>query len=823
MPVKEVRPLMDRLCDELKGLKEAVITLTEQQSPPAAGPHTRPQSPAELRDAVLADVRDMLNEELRQLRRELQELSLEVAQMRNPKQLEVDQMKNQKQLEVDQMKNQRQLEVQAAPQLQQLPIPQELFSCGGKAPATTASTIFGSGFSKTTPATRTVSGTDGGLRFGQAPSAWTGGTTTGASAAASTGFSFGPTTAPPAQPSTPSFSFRPPTAEGATSTPAKARGENTTEEGPVSSTPGSDAAVSNTITSSVVTSAPAAGAGAATPNSSFHFKAAPFVIGVEQGKVVEATPKATFEFGVSSAASSPFKFSLGGDADKSGSSIFGGAAAADTKTTLIFGGSSGNKTTSNSGGASSTETKPVSIFGGMPSSETKTTSIFGTPSVFGGKGTDKAVSFFGGATTTDKTSKEDQIFGGSGTDSKPASLFGGFGLASGAQSSPFGSGSSVFGGWPSFGSAASKPASSESGAAAKPPTPANSSAPKAPEPASSGSAPSAPPAAATGSTGAGAAATPAPSAPPAAATGSTGAGAAATPAPSAPPAAATGSTGAGAAATPAPTNGEGVAKLRHLKTVQRFTYDVIGPGETGEPANVPESRRPGHGLVVVIEQAGDDVIDQLAKELGQRVTLLGMFMPENVQFSSDFQLLYDCARAVITGDGSSIADRKHGKMHQARWHTAQSRLLRHYMSVTSPSAPLVTLVKFIVCVYVPAVVGVRHRWDLIDAPRHLTEQLRRQRRYLSGGDLEVVQASLARNSFMAHPENVLLAMLGDQEETVRAQAVDLIISLRRRRGQLPNSLRRFCKPSINFEANNYLSWVVRAKKCGLVICVASGD
>ncbi|XP_043225278.1 uncharacterized protein LOC122383181 [Amphibalanus amphitrite] len=344
--LSEVRPLMDRLCDELQGLKEAVITLTEQQSPPAAGPHTRPQSSAELRDAVLADARGMLNEELRQLRRELQELSLEVDQMknqkqlevdqmRNQKQLEVDQMKNQKQLEVDQMKNQKQLEAQAAPQLQQLPIPQ-LFSCDGKAPATTAPTIFGSGFSKTTPATRTVCSTDGGLRFGQAPSAWTGRTTTGASAAASTGFSFGPTTAPPAQPSTPSFSFRPPTAEGATSTPAKARGENTTEEEPVSSTSGSGAAVSTT-TSSVVTSAPAVGAGAATPNSSFHFKAAPFAFGVDQGKVVEATPKATFEFGLSSAASSPFKFSFGGDADKSGSSIFGGAAAADTKTTSIFG------------------------------------------------------------------------------------------------------------------------------------------------------------------------------------------------------------------------------------------------------------------------------------------------------------------------------------------------------------------------------------------------------------------------------------------------------------------------------------------------------
>ncbi|KAF0295688.1 Lamin Dm0 [Amphibalanus amphitrite] len=48
--------------------------------------------------------------------------------------------------------------------------------------------------------------------------------------------------------------------------------------------------------------------------------------------------------------------------------------------------------------------------------------------------------------------------------------------------------------------------------------------------------------------------------------------------------------------------------------------DVFGPGETGEP--VPLNRRPDHGLVVVIQRAGDDVINQLAKELGPRVTKL---------------------------------------------------------------------------------------------------------------------------------------------------------------------------------------------------------
>ncbi|XP_043226816.1 uncharacterized protein LOC122383980 [Amphibalanus amphitrite] len=51
--------------------------------------------------------------------------------------------------------------------------------------------------------------------------------------------------------------------------------------------------------------------------------------------------------------------------------------------------------------------------------------------------------------------------------------------------------------------------------------------------------------------------------------------------------------------------------------------DVYGPGKTGKP--LPLARQPDHGLNVVIQQAGDDVINQLAKELGPRVTKLRMF------------------------------------------------------------------------------------------------------------------------------------------------------------------------------------------------------
>lgn len=178
-------------------------------------------------------------------------------------------------------------------------------------------------------------------------------------------------------------------------------------------------------------------------------------------------------------------------------------------------------------------------------------------------------------------------------------------------------------------------------------------------------------------------------------------------------------------------------------------------------------------------------------------------VPAHVQFSSDFQLLYECARAAISGDAGAVACKKHGKMHQARWHTAQSRLVRYYMSVPSPPAPLVTLVTYVICVYVPCVVNIRCHSDMVDAPRHLAEQTRRQQQYLSGSDLKVAQDSVGRNSFMAHPENLLLAMLGDQDQTTRAEAVSLIKQMRQRRSQ-PAPVRCFRKPVLNFGARHYI-------------------
>ena len=115
--------------------------------------------------------------------------------------------------------------------------------------------------------------------------------------------------------------------------------------------------------------------------------------------------------------------------------------------------------------------------------------------------------------------------------------------------------------------------------------------------------------------------------------------------------------------------------------------------------------------------------------------------------SKDLRLLVECAACVVSGDGSLVQHRLHGQLNMARWHTAQSRLLRVYMSETEPSPELTELAVYVVNVYVPTVMAIRHHPDMVEAPKHLYSQLDRQRRYLTGPALVTVQQSLCRNSY----------------------------------------------------------------------------
>ena len=76
--------------------------------------------------------------------------------------------------------------------------------------------------------------------------------------------------------------------------------------------------------------------------------------------------------------------------------------------------------------------------------------------------------------------------------------------------------------------------------------------------------------------------------------------------------------------------------------------------------------------------------------------------------------------------------------------------MRVYMAQQSPSAELKTPAWYVVGVYLPTVLAIRHRPDLDDAPRHLYEQLERQRRHVTGVGLVKVQKRLCGNATMTH-------------------------------------------------------------------------
>ena len=113
-----------------------------------------------------------------------------------------------------------------------------------------------------------------------------------------------------------------------------------------------------------------------------------------------------------------------------------------------------------------------------------------------------------------------------------------------------------------------------------------------------------------------------------------------------------------------------------------------------------------------------------------------------------------------------LALQKPEPINHSRWLTTASRTLRLYVATSQPSSVLTDLVQYIMNVYIPVwfsvkkhsnfTEGARHFFKLLNFSRNLTKRVR-----------DVVNKVLQRNAFFAHPENILIAMLFDDEEHVR--------------------------------------------------------
>ena len=198
---------------------------------------------------------------------------------------------------------------------------------------------------------------------------------------------------------------------------------------------------------------------------------------------------------------------------------------------------------------------------------------------------------------------------------------------------------------------------------------------------------------------------------------------------------------------------------------------------------------------------------------------------EEFKHNNDLKIFHDLCMLTQAGPNArqELLDafkKSPGVVHQARWVTAASNLLCLYLQSMNPSKDLILVVKIILNIYGPALFYIKENWHVSNGPLHVYNVLQLSKKLLQveRPDLfTLVKNVIQNNGFYLHPENMLLAMVHDQDGPVRRKAIKIIESLREHEEEeldeedlldalVANDLgiRRFDIPTnINFEAKSY--------------------
>ena len=104
--------------------------------------------------------------------------------------------------------------------------------------------------------------------------------------------------------------------------------------------------------------------------------------------------------------------------------------------------------------------------------------------------------------------------------------------------------------------------------------------------------------------------------------------------------------------------------------------------------------------------------------------------------------------------------------------------MKYYLSQDKPNLTLVLPTKFYIKKYFPNFSEVEAKSLITHGRRNLFSKLRRVTQFPYKQVRDIALKVLRRNAFFAHPEHVIIAMLGDENKLVRNIAVDKIMSLR---------------------------------------------
>ena len=148
------------------------------------------------------------------------------------------------------------------------------------------------------------------------------------------------------------------------------------------------------------------------------------------------------------------------------------------------------------------------------------------------------------------------------------------------------------------------------------------------------------------------------------------------------------------------------------------------------------------------------------------------------ELSKDQQYLLSMCRAVMEGHvPEDLANQTPGPLSMARWITLASRFLRKYVSTPNPSKTFDEIISGLMHFYGPSWFFIKSHPNCVDGPRNFFYMVQNCRK-LGEKVQKIIQKTLQRNAYFAHPEAILLSMLEDSNQDVRAQAVNTILTIR---------------------------------------------
>lgn len=183
-------------------------------------------------------------------------------------------------------------------------------------------------------------------------------------------------------------------------------------------------------------------------------------------------------------------------------------------------------------------------------------------------------------------------------------------------------------------------------------------------------------------------------------------------------------------------------------------------------------------------------------------------MPPNIRTSTlshDAKYLREMSMAVSTGVcPPDLANKKAGPLHNDRWLTRASRILREYVSNDAPSKNMTVMVKYIQQVYVPMHFNIRHRSSCAYGSVHFFNLIKATR-YLEQKYRNAIDETCKNNPYFAHPENIQLAMIFDENVDIRKMGYAKILQARRHELDFEFGEVREYEPqrAINFNCQHY--------------------